>query len=167
TFFIKEASSPTFAAWHQDSTYFGLDPYEQVSAWVALTDASQDAGCIEVLSAHGRPRQMRHVPKKLANSINRTGQTITEPLDESDVHAMPLEAGQFSLHHTLCVHRSAPNNTPHRRIGLGINYLPGHGPPTIPRARSVWSCPMRRAAAPTPWRASSPSWRAKAWASRS
>jgi non-haem Fe2+, alpha-ketoglutarate-dependent halogenase len=126
TFFIKEASSPTFAAWHQDSTYFGLDPYEQVTAWVALTDASQDAGCIEVLSAHGKPRQMRHVPKKLANSINRTGQTITEPLDESDVRAMPLKAGQFSLHHTLCVHRSAPNNTPHRRIGLGINYIPTH-----------------------------------------
>ena len=77
TFFIKEADSPTFAAWHQDSTYFGLDPYEQVTAWVALTDASEDAGCIEVLSAHGKPRQMRHVPKKLANSINRTGQTIT------------------------------------------------------------------------------------------
>jgi non-haem Fe2+, alpha-ketoglutarate-dependent halogenase len=126
TFFIKEASSPTFAAWHQDSTYFGLDPYEQVTAWVALTDASEDAGCIEVLSAHGKPRQMRHVPKKLANSINRTGQTITEPLDDASASAMPLEAGQFSLHHTLCVHRSAPNNTPHRRIGLGINYIPTH-----------------------------------------
>jgi ectoine hydroxylase-related dioxygenase (phytanoyl-CoA dioxygenase family) len=126
TFFIKEANSPTFAAWHQDSTYFGLDPYEQVTAWVALTDASQDAGCIEVLSAHGNPRQMRHVPKKLANSINRTGQTITEPLDDRGVSAMPLEAGQFSLHHTLCVHRSAPNHTPQRRIGLGNNYIPAH-----------------------------------------
>ena len=126
TFFIKEANSPTFAAWHQDSTYFGLAPYEQVTAWVALTDASQNAGCIEVLSAHGKPRQMRHVPKKLANSINRTGQTITEPLDDSAVSAMPLEAGQFSLHHTLCVHRSAPNHTPQRRIGLGINYIPAH-----------------------------------------
>src|SRR6476660_5896094 len=91
-FFIKEANSPTFAAWHQDSTYFGLDPDEQVTAWVALTDASQDAGCIEVLSAHGKPRQMRHVPKKLANSINRTGQTITEPLDDASASAMPLKA---------------------------------------------------------------------------
>ena len=126
TFFIKEAHSPTFAAWHQDSTYFGLAPHEQVTAWVALTDASRDAGCIEVLPARGKPRQMRHVPKKLANSINRTGQTITEPLDESAAAAMPLEAGQFSLHHTLCVHRSARNNTPHRRIGLGINYIPTH-----------------------------------------
>jgi hypothetical protein len=25
TFFIKEANSPTFAAWHQDATYFGID----------------------------------------------------------------------------------------------------------------------------------------------
>jgi non-heme Fe2+,alpha-ketoglutarate-dependent halogenase len=24
TFFIKEPASPTFAAWHQDATYFGL-----------------------------------------------------------------------------------------------------------------------------------------------
>jgi hypothetical protein len=27
TWFIKEALSPTFAAWHQDATYFGLDPH--------------------------------------------------------------------------------------------------------------------------------------------
>ena len=124
TFFIKEADSPTFAAWHQDSTYFGLEPYEQVTAWVALTDASQEAGCMEVLSAHGAPRQMHHAPLRLENSINRTGQTITEPLDEAGATAMQLEAGSFSLHHTLCVHRSAPNRAPHRRIGLGINYIP-------------------------------------------
>ncbi|MGC2412668.1 MAG: phytanoyl-CoA dioxygenase family protein [Stellaceae bacterium] len=40
TFFIKEADSPTFAAWHQDATYFGLDPHEHVTAWVALSEAS-------------------------------------------------------------------------------------------------------------------------------
>lgn len=42
TFFIKEAQSPTFAAWHQDSTYFGLEPHDQGTAWVALTDASRE-----------------------------------------------------------------------------------------------------------------------------
>ena len=44
TFFIKEPHSPTFAAWHQDGTYFGLEPHEQVCAWVALTDASRKPG---------------------------------------------------------------------------------------------------------------------------
>src|SRR5260370_40755934 len=33
TFFIKEAASPTFAAWHHDSTYFSWDPDDQVPAW--------------------------------------------------------------------------------------------------------------------------------------
>ena len=98
TFFIKEAASPTFAAWHQDSTYFGLEPHEQVTAWVALTDASREAGCMEVLSAHGAARQMHHAALRLKDSINRTGQTIMEPLDEAGATMMQLDAGSFSLH---------------------------------------------------------------------
>ena len=43
---------------------------------------------------------------------------------------MQLQAGSFSLHHTLCVHRSAPNRAAHRRVGLGINYIPAHVRPT-------------------------------------
>ena len=130
TFFIKEPHSPTFAAWHQDSTYFGLEPQELVTAWVALTDASAEAGCMEVLSAKGAPRQRRHAALRLKDSINRTGQTITEPLDESGAVTMALPAGSFSLHHGLCPHRSAPNRAQHRRIGLGINYIPAHVRPT-------------------------------------
>jgi hypothetical protein len=37
---------------------------------------------------------------------------------------MPLAAGSFSMHHGLCPHRSGPNNADHRRIGLGLNYIP-------------------------------------------
>ena len=54
TFFIKDANSPTFAAWHQDATYFGIEPYEHVTAWVALTDATEEAGCMEVVPSRGR-----------------------------------------------------------------------------------------------------------------
>jgi hypothetical protein len=126
TFFIKEPHSPTFAAWHQDGTYFGLTPHEQVCAWVALTDASREAGCMEHLSSQGVPRQLHHAPLGLANSINRAGQTIMEPFDESNPTAMALPAGSFSLHHEFAVHRSAPNNASHRRVGIGLNYIPTH-----------------------------------------
>ena len=126
TFFIKEANSPTFAAWHQDATYFGLEPKESVCAWVALTDASQEAGCMEALSSRGAPRQFRHAALRLEHSINRAGQTIVEALDDSSPIAMSLPAGSFSLHHELAVHRSAPNHAAHRRIGIGLNYIPTH-----------------------------------------
>ena len=126
TFFIKEPHSPTFAAWHQDGTYFGLEPQEQVCAWVALTDASHEAGCMEMLSSCGAPRQMHHAALGLAHSINRAGQTISEAFDETSPVAMALPAGSFSLHHELAVHRSAPNRASHRRVGIGLNYIPTH-----------------------------------------
>ncbi len=126
TFFIKEPHSPAFAAWHQDATYFGLSPHEHVTAWVALTDATAEAGCMEVQSSRGLPRQLRHAALGLANSINGGGQAIVEGFDQEDAVAMEFPAGQFSLHHTLCRHRSAPNRAPHRRIGLGISYIPAH-----------------------------------------
>jgi non-haem Fe2+, alpha-ketoglutarate-dependent halogenase len=126
TFFIKEPHAPTYAAWHQDGTYFGLEPHEQVCAWVALTDATAEAGCMEQLSFQGMPRQYRHAALGLAHSINRAGQTITEPFDDSSPVAMALPAGSFSLHHELAAHRSAPNRASHRRIGIGLNYVPTH-----------------------------------------
>src|SRR5258708_22659673 len=93
TYFIKEAESPTFAAWHQDATYFGLAPHEHVTAWVALSDAGAEAGCMEVVSARGHPRQLRHAALRLENSINGAGQAIVEPFDESRTTLMSLDAG--------------------------------------------------------------------------
>jgi non-heme Fe2+,alpha-ketoglutarate-dependent halogenase len=126
TFFIKEAQSKTFAAWHQDGAFFGLEPNEQVCAWVALTDASREAGCMEMLSGKGAPRMLHHEAKGIRNSINRAGQTIVEPFDKRTPTAMALKAGEFSLHHELAVHRSAPDHAAHRRVGIGLNYLPPH-----------------------------------------
>jgi non-haem Fe2+, alpha-ketoglutarate-dependent halogenase len=126
TFFIKEPDSATFAAWHQDGTYFGLEPKEQVCAWVALTDASREAGCMEHTSARGAARQLHHAPLGLKDSINRAGQTIMDPFDQSEPVAMALPSGYFSLHHELSIHRSAPNCSQHRRVGIGLNYIPTH-----------------------------------------
>ena len=129
TFFIKEPGARTFAAWHQDATYFGLTPFEHVTAWVALTDATSEAGCMDVLSAHGKPKQYYHTASRLEDSINGAGQVIAEPLDESEAVAMELKAAQLSLHHTLCPHRSAPNRASHRRVGYGISYIPAYVKP--------------------------------------
>jgi non-heme Fe2+,alpha-ketoglutarate-dependent halogenase len=130
TFFIKEPHSPTIAAWHQDSTYYGLEPKEEVTVWVALTEASEEAGCMDALSFRGKPRQLSHVSRVVENSVNRAAQVITEPLDEGSPVAMPLKPGWFSMHHGLCPHRSGPNTSSHRRIGLGFNYVPTHVRPS-------------------------------------
>ena len=47
TVWFKNAGAGNYVPWHQDATYFGLYPYEHVTAWVALTDSAEN-GCVEV-----------------------------------------------------------------------------------------------------------------------
>ncbi len=127
TFWIKEPGSPHVAAWHQDNAYFGLEPSEEVCVWLALTDATEEAGCMNVLSWNGEtPKVLHHAAAQVDVSINRGTQTVVEAFDESRQVAMQLPAGSFSVHHGLCMHASAPNQAAHRRIGLGLNFIPAH-----------------------------------------
>jgi ectoine hydroxylase-related dioxygenase (phytanoyl-CoA dioxygenase family) len=126
TWFIKEPGSAAIAAWHQDATYFGLRPYEHVTAWVALTDATAENGCMEFLPGSHRLGQLPHRAGVVAASVNRAGQAVVGDVDDTPAVHGPLRAGEFSLHHTLCLHRSQPNRSPGRRIGLAISYVPTH-----------------------------------------
>jgi non-heme Fe2+,alpha-ketoglutarate-dependent halogenase len=126
TWFIKEPESPAIAAWHQDATYFGLRPYEHVTAWLALTDATAENGCMEFLPGSHHKGQLPHRAGVVAASVNRAGQAVVGAIDDAPAVHAPLRAGEFSLHHTLCLHRSQPNRSAERRIGLAISYVPTH-----------------------------------------
>lgn len=126
TVFVKESGSEAVTLWHQDATYFGLRPHEHVSAWVALSEASAVSGCMTFIPENGAARLYRHKANADPNSINGGGQTIVEDFDrEAGVRGM-LKTGEFSLHHTLCIHSSPPNRAGDRRIGYGISYIPTH-----------------------------------------
>jgi phytanoyl-CoA dioxygenase PhyH len=120
----KNAQDAAFVSWHQDATYFGLEPPVQVTAWVALTDAPVEAGCMEVVPGSHRWGQLHHGQSDSPNNLLSRGQTVTGDFKRQDTAFMAVKAGQMSLHHTHLVHRSGPNRTNHRRIGLGISYIP-------------------------------------------
>ena len=123
-FFIKEANDPAFVSWHQDSTYWGLDPADVVTAWVAFTDASVESGAMKFLPESHKLDQISHRDTYAADNLLTRGQEIEMTVDEADAVDVPLEAGEFSLHHIRLVHGSKPNTTPDRRIGLAIRYIP-------------------------------------------
>jgi ectoine hydroxylase-related dioxygenase (phytanoyl-CoA dioxygenase family) len=126
TWFIKEPGSAAIAAWHQDATYFGLRPHRHVTAWVALTDATAENGCMEFLPGSHERGQLPHTAGVVASSVNRARQAVDGAVDDAPAVHAPLRAGEFSLHHTLTLHRSQPNRSRDRRIGLGISYIPTH-----------------------------------------
>ena len=57
-FFIKEAHSPGFVSWHQDSTYWGLDPDEVITAWIALSDVTEESGYMQVIPGSHKVDQL-------------------------------------------------------------------------------------------------------------
>lgn len=120
----KSAGDAAFVSWHQDATYFGLEPPVQVTAWVALSDASIEAGCMEVIPGSHKGGQLHHHQSGSEHNLLSRGQTVSAALDPSATVFMPVRAGQMSLHHTHLVHRSGPNRSAHRRVGLGISYIP-------------------------------------------
>jgi non-heme Fe2+,alpha-ketoglutarate-dependent halogenase len=120
----KDAGSGTYVSWHQDATYFALEPACHVTAWVALTDAPVEAGCMEVVPGSHTLGQLRHAEMQDAHNLLSRGQARTVDVDRTKTAYMPVKAGQFSLHHTHLVHNSRPNRSNDRRIGLGLSYIP-------------------------------------------
>jgi non-heme Fe2+,alpha-ketoglutarate-dependent halogenase len=133
----KDAHSGAYVSWHQDATYFALEPICHVTAWVALTDASIEAGCMEVVPGSHKLGQLRHADMQDTENLLSRGQTLAVDVDRSRTAFMPVKAGQFSLHHTHLVHNSRPNRSNDRRIGLGISYIPTYARCTAPRRVSA------------------------------
>ena len=123
-FFIKEPHSEGIAAWHQDSTYFGLRPFDHVTAWVALCNVTPESGPVEFAVGSHIRGQLMQKSGVVKNSVNTAGQIIVEWFDQSQIDRAILRPGQFSLHHTCVVHQSAPNHSGERRVGLALSYIP-------------------------------------------
>ncbi len=126
TFFIKEPGTDAITAWHQDATFFGLSPHEHVTAWVAFSDATVEAGCMEFVPGSHKLGQLKHGEQIIPGSINAGSQALERPIDTTGKVYAPIRAGEFSLHHTLIAHNSPPNASADRRIGYGISYIPAH-----------------------------------------
>ncbi len=126
TMWIKDPGTPQYILWHQDGTYFFLDPALHVTAWVALSDASVEAGCMMVLPGSHKRGQLEHQDDPGENNLILRGQAIFGEFDDEEGVPMPLMAGEMSLHHTNLVHCSRPNQALDRRLGFGISYIPAH-----------------------------------------
>ena len=117
--FIKEANDPGFVSWHQDGKYMGLDPNEGVTAWVALSDANETSGCMEMIPGSHKGSMHDHNDTYGEQNILTRGQEVTD-VDPAKAVATPLRAGQVSFHHQRVIHGSQPNRSNDRRIGFAI-----------------------------------------------
>ena len=126
TYIIKEADTKSHVSWHQDLTYWGLDSDDQVSVWLALSDASNSSGCMRMIpGSHRLGRQHHILGEDDENNVLFQNQRVAD-VDESKAVVAELQPGQASFHHGWLLHSSSPNQSAERRIGLNIQYIAPH-----------------------------------------
>ncbi len=128
-FFCKypDKNTDSFVAWHQDVTYWGLEPMEAVTAWIALDDADADNGAMVVLPGSHKLGLLDHGKSEKTGNLLPKNQEIDKTLiDESKLTQLSLKAGQMSLHDGLLIHASMPNRSNRRRCGLTVRFIAPH-----------------------------------------
>ena len=134
-FWIKEAQSSSYVGWHQDLQYWGLSNSDVVSIWIALSNASEDAGCMNVIPGSHK-ETIEHAETYAKNNLLSRGQELEIDISQRKTVPMALKAGQVSFHNVRTAHGSGPNKTNDRRIGLSLHYMPPHTEQTL----SEWDC---------------------------
>ena len=124
--FIKEPGDQKIVSFHQDANYWGLEPYDVATAWVALSDASTETGPMNFLPGSHQESLYRHTNTFAENNLLSRGQEIDRTIDLDLCKLAPLKAGQMSLHHIRTIHSSGPNKSQDRRIGMVLRYCATH-----------------------------------------
>src|SRR4028118_13368 len=123
--------------WHQDGSYWPLEPMEVVTLWLAVDDVDAENGCMRVIP--GTQHMNLQELKARTDVANVLGTSMDDALvDESKAVDCALKAGGVEVHHPNIIHGSEPNLSPRRRAGLTIRYIPTSTRITVEQ----WPCSL-------------------------
>lgn len=121
--FFKSSKDKAYVSWHQDGTYWGIQPPNIITAWVALSESNPENGCLRVIpGTHQTSFFSQRETYDRDNMLSR-GQEIAVDVDESVAVDLVLRPGEMSLHHGAIVHGSKENLSEGPRIGLAVRYI--------------------------------------------
>ena len=148
----KKPEKPRRFPWHQDNGYGFVEPQQYLTVWLALTDATVDNGCPQVVPGAHRRGTLAH--------------RWVEPLgfqcldDPPEVRVAEVKAGSAVVFSSLTVHQTGPNVTDAVRKAYIIQYCPSgavtcegdpeSGPPVerTPCGNDEWQFPVLRGRQP-------------------
>jgi ectoine hydroxylase-related dioxygenase (phytanoyl-CoA dioxygenase family) len=102
--------------WHQDSQFWDVEPPIAITAWIAVTDAKHDNGCVRLI-----PGSHKQAVPHEDNDPEGPGFTFRADEDyfDPDEHVdMELEPGEFVLFYNHTIHGSHRNSSDRDRLGI-------------------------------------------------
>jgi len=131
--FCKYGPDDRFVAWHQDLTYWGLEPLEEVTAWYAIDASGVENGCMRVIPGRNSDRILEHGKSEQTGNLLSVNQevSVSEDMEARAVDCI-LRPGEISLHAGTVLHGSLPNRSSRRRCGVTVRYVPACVRPASP-----------------------------------
>lgn len=122
TFIAKADAGPAFQ-WHQDwggvyapGEEYGLEPPLHFTFWIAVSDVTEDSGCLQFVSGTRAVLPARpHVSGERATLL-----VDDDMVDQDRVVSMPLRPGQCAVFTDRALHASGVNMSGSRRLGLAV-----------------------------------------------
>jgi ectoine hydroxylase-related dioxygenase (phytanoyl-CoA dioxygenase family) len=109
--------------WHQDGSFWPLEPMEVVTLWLAVDDSIPENGCMRVIpGTHTMDLKELRARTDVTSVLGKD--TDEKYFDESTAADVVLKAGGVSVHHPNIVHGSMANTSDRWRRGLTIRYIP-------------------------------------------
>ncbi len=112
----KKPEKPRRFPWHQDNGYTFVRPQQYLTCWVALTDATVEAGCPQVAPGLHRLGTLHH------EYIDPLGWQIFE--EPPSTLEAPVGAGGVVVFSSLTPHLTGPNLTDAVRKAYILQYAP-------------------------------------------
>lgn len=122
----KQPDSAAPVLWHQDNGYTYVEPQDYLTCWIALTDATPENGCIEVMAGAHRTGTLAHRDTPIG--FECWG-------DHDTAVSVPVRAGDVVVFSSLSPHATRVNTTGEVREAYIVQYahdgavgrLPGPG----------------------------------------
>lgn len=123
TMFFSKDPGGKLIPWHQDYDGWQIEPMLVMSAWLAIDEATRENGCVELIP--GSHRKIYPLVQSMPDVVDGFPKMADpDAFDEANSITMELKPGQFFLFNERTLHRSKPNTTAKRRLGLAMRYIP-------------------------------------------
>ena len=141
-YIAKKPLSGQPVGWHQDGSYWPLEPMDVVSVWLAGTHSNKKNACMRVIPGTHKKRLLKPSEMIKLDTRDYVLDLAIHPddIDETSSIDIELSPGDISIHNPFIIHGSNANISSQWRIGLTLRYIPT----TTFVNRDGWECALLR-----------------------
>ena len=119
TYFWVKKPGDKEIPWHQDLNYWPIDPPLNLSAWIAIDEATVENSCVNLIPGSHK-KVLRHVKSSDEMAFQEMAEGTS--FEAKNIVNMVLKPGQFFIFSERTLHQSNANRSQQRRLGMTCRF---------------------------------------------